>query len=93
MDEDILNALCGNAKSQPALFAPKVSTKDQYDFLVKNINFLNKVTKKKICKIPIKAGFESKVGACNDGLAILMDFPDSVIEDMYNLCYFELKRI
>jgi hypothetical protein len=93
MDEDILNALCGNAKNQSTSFAPKISTKDQYDFLVKNINFLNKATKKKICKIPINAGHESKVGSCNEGLAILMDLPDNVIEDMYNLCYFELKRI
>ena len=93
MDEDILNALCGNTKQQSTSFAPKVSSKEQYDFLVKNINFLNKTTKKKICKIPINAGYQTKIGSCNEGIAILMDLPDNVIEEMYNLSYFELKRL
>lgn len=93
MDEDILNALCGNTKSQSDTFAPKISVKAQYDFLAKNINFLSQANKKKICKIPINAGYQAKIGTCNEGLAILMDLPDNVIEDMYNLCYFELKRI
>lgn len=93
MDEDILNALYGSTKTQVDTFAPKISVKAQYDFLAKNINFLSHSNKKNICKIPINAGFKDKIGSCNDGLAILMDLPDSVIEEMYNLCYFELKRI
>jgi hypothetical protein len=94
MDEDILNALCGNKQPQSNdIFAPDISIKEQCDFLSRNINFLSKVIRKKICKIPMNAGYQSMIHQCNEGIAMQLDLPDNIISEMYCLCYFELKRL
>lgn len=92
MEQDILNALC-TEDSDDTSSAPNASLKEQIDFIAKNINFLKFNAKKQIIKIPTLRGYKDKITDCNEGIAIVMDLPESIIDEMYKLTYFELHRL
>jgi hypothetical protein len=92
MEQAILNALC-EEDSDELLAVPKASLKEQIDFIAKNINFLGFNAKKQIIKIPTLRGYKDKITDCNEGIALVMDLPESIIEEMYKLTYFELSRL
>lgn len=72
---------------------PKISCKEMIDYIEKNINHLKFDVKRQVGRIPIQRGYKDKVSECNEGIAIVLDLPETVIEEMYNLIFFEIQRI
>lgn len=92
MDEDILKALCCDDDKVDDAFAPDVARSEQFDYLVKNINFLKFNNKQTVCRILLKYNDMDKVSDCNDGIVIMQNISDAALREMYNLTYFELNR-
>jgi len=93
MDDAMLKALCGDTDSSVPI-APLLSPEDQYKYMARNINSLPYLIRKKVCNIIIHNNQKQALSDCNDGVAISMkDVPDEVIQQMYDLTYFELNRL
>jgi hypothetical protein len=94
MEDEILNALCGN-NDQPETntFAPPATRAEQIDYIIKNVNFLTPDQRKCVCKIIVRNNEIDKIADCNDGLAITTDISDMSVDEMYKLIFFELNRM
>lgn len=87
----MLDALCEEEVAKESI--PKISNKEMIDYIEKNINHLKFDVKRQVGRILIQRGYRDKISECNEGIAIILDLPELVIEEMYNLIYFEIQRI